>query len=73
MKPLDLQIFDYIVDQEHYELTIKNGLMISVPDDSHLEAEFTLADIDDGRLSISFCCEQKELVNMLGIIRLPDI
>jgi hypothetical protein len=73
MKTVDQQIVDYIIDQEHYELTIKNGIIISVPDENHLEAEFTLADIEDGRLSISFYCEQKEFVNMLGITRLQDI
>jgi hypothetical protein len=73
MKPLDQQIYEHIVDQEHYELTISSGIMISVADDNLLEAEFTVADIEDASLSICFCCEQKEFVNRLGITRLQDI
>jgi len=73
MKTVDQQLFDYIDSREHYELIIRNGIIISALDENLLQAEFTLADIEDARLFIIFRCEQKEFVKRLAISSLQDI
>ena len=52
---------------------IRNGLIISVPDENLLEAECTLVNAADVRLIISFHCEPKEFVKALGIRSMQDI
>ena len=73
MKTVDQQLFDYIDNQDHYELIIPNGIIVSVLDDYVLQAECTLANMEDACLHVSFCCEQKGFAKALRIRNIQDI
>jgi hypothetical protein len=73
MKTVDQQLFEYIDDQEHYELITRNGIIISAPDEYFLKAEFAWTDSEDAFLSVSFYSEKKGFVKALGIRNVGDI
>jgi hypothetical protein len=73
MKTVDQQLFDFIDEQEHYELILSNGITISALDSNLLQAEFTLANMGDASLSVIFCCEQHFFVKTLGIRKIQEI
>ena len=73
MKNVGQQLYDYIDDQEHFEIVTSNGIIISAPDECWLEAKFVWADAEDACLSVSFFSEQKRFVKALGIKNVQDI
>jgi len=73
MKTVEQQVYEYIEDQEHYELTTCNGIIISAPDDDTLHAEYVWQNTEEAYLSVNYRCGKKEFVTVLGIRNVDDI
>ena len=74
MKPVGLQLYEYIENTEFMEQLTGTGVLISIPGVDHvLQAECTWAETSKGRLHVIYESEMKTFVEALGITTLEDI